>query len=696
MANGYTYELRLKDFMSSGFAKAAAKSAEFYNKLTNGQARFLNQSKKLPQSIGQLETHLDRLRYKRDRAFDPKRIAQYNMQIGITEKQLRKLQNLPPQNFFARLKSASGLLRTFGGAFAAYFGISAAINTARSSLSKFDEQAKSDAQLKSALTSTNYAAGRSFDQLATQADALQNQTLFGDEATQQIQAMLLTFKNVRGEIYDQSIPAILDLATAMKIDGKSAAIQLGKALNDPAQNLSALSRNGIQFTAAQEKQIKHFQKTNQLAQAQAIILAEINSQFGGSAAAAAQSGEGKWQQFMNNMGDKMEVFGEWLSNLKGGIADFFNSFFAQIAPLAAAWQSLRDAISPLFTAIGEFIVAMGFVGAETDAAGATVGGLAAIINVLASVIGFIVKGITGLLKILEPVAPMIKWIIIAVVAFKVAMIALNLVLYANPILLIVMAIISLIAVVKIIIEKMRSWAISTSWVAKPMKALIGFIDGIYKAWKRVSDAFTSGGILAGIKEIGLTLIDFALTPIQGLLDLVSYIPGMDYIVGDSSLLIKNMKRGLGIDVGDDNRTKSERLDDGIAQLLRIDGTIDEKMKIFAHRIKGLDMTDDHRAALMSEARTRLIAAEKIKKENEKKRLAGENGGEIPVGGDQSTVDEIVTGGKKQFILNVQIDKILETVNQTITDGEVSANEIVDMVIDGLTRRLNGVYKSVQD
>lgn len=701
MANGYTYELRLKDMMSSGFAKAAQKSAEFYNKITAGQRKYLAQSKKIPQSIGQLEKHLGRLKHKRDRANSVKRIIQYNRQLKQTERQLRRLQNQPPASFFSRLRNASGLLRSFGGAFAAYFGISAAINLARNSLEKFDIQAKSDAQLRSALISTNYTAGRSFADLASQADALQGKTLFGDEATQEIQAMMLTFKNVKTEMYDQSIPTILDLATAMKIDGKSAAIQLGKALNDPAANLSALSRNGIQFTEVQKKQIKHFQATNQLAQAQAIILQEVNSQFGGSAEAAAQSGEGAWQMFMNTVGDKMETFGGWLSGLKTSVALFFMSFFDQMQPLIDAWNYLGEAISPLFTAIGSFLGAMGFVSEGTDAAGAAVGGLAGIINVLAGIIDFVVKGITGLLAILEPIAPLIKYVIIAIVGFKVAMIALNFVLYANPIVLITVAIIALIAVVKIIIDKMRDWAKSSSLLALPFKIIIGLIDKIGAAWNRISDAFSFGGMLEGIKEIGRTLIDFMLEPIQYLLEIVSNIPGLGDLAGDGALTIKNMRRSLGIDVGDDNRTKSERLDDGIAQLLRIDGTIDEKMKIFANRIKGLDMTDDHRTALMSEARTRLIAAEKLKKENENKRLAGENGDYIdtPLGGEgdtESTVDDIVTGGKKQFILNVQIDNVLGAVNQTVVNGEASANEVIDMVIDGLTRRLNGVYKSIDN
>jgi hypothetical protein len=103
------------------------------------------------------------------------------------------------------------------------------------------------------------------------------------------------------------------MSTAMKMDGKSAAIQLGKALNDPKIGLTMLGRSGVTFSESQKKLINSLVDTNQLAKAQAIILREINSEFGGSAEAARKAGLGPWQAFMNAMYDHMEHLGPMLN-----------------------------------------------------------------------------------------------------------------------------------------------------------------------------------------------------------------------------------------------------------------------------------------------------------------------------------------------------------------------------------------------
>ncbi len=60
----------------------------------------------------------------------------------------------------------------------------------------------------------------------------------------------------------------------------------------------------------------------------------------------------------------------------------------------------------------------------------------------------------------------------------------------------------------------------------------------------------------------------------------------------------------------------------------------------------------------------------------------------------STANSIATGGKKQTILNVHIEKVLETVNQHISEGKEGADELVDPILDELTRRLHGTFKTV--
>ena len=162
------------------------------------------------------------------------------------------------------------------------------------------------AQLNATLKSTGNAAGLSAPQIAAMASDLQKVTAFGDEAIVAMQSVLLTFTKVRGNEFRQATASILDMATALKMDLKGAALQVGKALNDPIAGVSALGRAGVQFTAAQKETIAALVQTGRTAEAQRIILKELETQFGGSARAARETLAGALQALANAFGDLFE------------------------------------------------------------------------------------------------------------------------------------------------------------------------------------------------------------------------------------------------------------------------------------------------------------------------------------------------------------------------------------------------------
>jgi hypothetical protein len=179
------------------------------------------------------------------------------------------------------------------------------------SVKAFDKQAKAIAQVEAGLRSTGNAVGYTSKQLQDMASEMQNSTLFGDEQIlKDATAQLLTFTNLSKDEFKRTQKAALDLATRLDGDLKSASIQLGKALNDPVKNLSALSRSGIQFSDEQKTLINSLAETGQMAEAQRVILSELEKQYGGSAEAAAAAGLGPMQQLANSFGDLQEQFGE--------------------------------------------------------------------------------------------------------------------------------------------------------------------------------------------------------------------------------------------------------------------------------------------------------------------------------------------------------------------------------------------------
>jgi hypothetical protein len=169
------------------------------------------------------------------------------------------------------------------------------------------EQERVVAQLETALRSTGGAAGLTSRQLQAMAAEMQKVSTYGDEAVIGMQSLLLTFTAIKADNFERASRAIADLATRMGSDLKSAALQVGKALNDPVLGASALAEAGIQFTKVQKEMIAAMVAAGDAAGAQRVILKELEVQFGGSAAAARDTLGGAMLALRNSLGDLFEV-----------------------------------------------------------------------------------------------------------------------------------------------------------------------------------------------------------------------------------------------------------------------------------------------------------------------------------------------------------------------------------------------------
>lgn len=244
----------------------------------------------------------------------------------------------------------TGMLKGFGATLLATFSIRAVTSFFKSSIEAFQLQEKSIAKVTQAIKSTGGAAGRTTEQLQKMASELQSNTLFGDEdILNNVTAQLLTFTNIAESQFDRTQRVALDLATVLDGDLKSASIQLGKALNDPIANLSALSRSGIQFSKEQKALIKTLTESGKLAEAQNVILTELERQYGGQAEAAAEA-DGGLTQLSNAFGDFKEKVGKSiLEGLKPFIANL-KEFFENIS---------QDDVDKFIDKIGYFFKVIG-------------------------------------------------------------------------------------------------------------------------------------------------------------------------------------------------------------------------------------------------------------------------------------------------------------------------------------------------
>lgn len=190
----------------------------------------------------------------------------------------------------------SSTLKTMAKGAGIAAGIGAITGAVGAAVSEFGEARKVAAQTRAVIKSTGGVANVSAKDIDALTGAISRKTGIDDEAIAKGSNLLLTFKNVRNEvgagrdIFDQATQAAVDLSAAGFGSLESTSKQVGKALNDPVKGLAALGRSGVTFSEDQNKAIKALMKTGKAAdrvKAQQMILKEVQSQVGGSAAAQA-------------------------------------------------------------------------------------------------------------------------------------------------------------------------------------------------------------------------------------------------------------------------------------------------------------------------------------------------------------------------------------------------------------------------
>lgn len=242
---------------------------------------------------------------------------------------------------------------------------------ARDAVRLYDEQIRAQTLVEQAIRSTGGAAGFAAPELFEMASGLQAITTFGDEEILRgVTSQLLTFTEVTGTEFERAQAAVLDMATLLDGNLQSSAIMVGKALNDPIRGISALAEVGVAFTEEQREMVRAMVEAGDVAQAQGLILSELERQYGGQAAAAANAPLGQWRQLQNAIGDVKEELG-------AEVVPF-------LAPLADKVRALIDWFSELSPAVKENIVVFG--------------GLAAAAGPVLLLLGSSILGVTSLAR----------------------------------------------------------------------------------------------------------------------------------------------------------------------------------------------------------------------------------------------------------------------------------------------------------
>ncbi|MGZ6361866.1 MAG: phage tail protein [Ktedonobacterales bacterium] len=218
--------------------------------------------------------------------------------------------------------------------------------------------------LAAGLKSTHDASGMTLTSLDALSTSIMNLTGIDDDSTKAAEQMLLTFTGIGKTIFPAVTQAAADMATRMNGGAipsaqqmQQQALLLGKAMNDPVQGMAALRREGVTFSDEQKKQITTMEKAGNVTGAQAIMLKELQKEFGGSAEAAGKANGG------------IAILSAQFDNLKQTLGQAIVPVLLQVmtaiqpitSQLSAALPGALAVVTPLFNNIWTILRLVGEV-----------------------------------------------------------------------------------------------------------------------------------------------------------------------------------------------------------------------------------------------------------------------------------------------------------------------------------------------
>jgi TP901 family phage tail tape measure protein len=221
-----------------------------------------------------------------------------------------------------------------------------------------------------------------------------------------------------------------------------------------------------------------------------------------------------------------------------------------------------------------------------------------------------------------------------------AQMVLNAVMTANPIGLVIAAIVGLVALVYVAIKHFDQWGSAILLLMGPFGMLINVIMSVKDHWDSIVSAFNSDGIVGGLKRIGLVLLDAVMKPLQQILEVVAKV--------DPTGLAQK-----GLDKIKAFRTANDLVTDGEKAPLKAKATA-EKAVIKTPKVPGVSTSST----------PKLTGGDsKMKKSNE----------------------AVATGGTKHNYITIKIEQLNGLRADNVSGGKETAKQAGEGIADELLR-----------
>lgn len=209
--------------------------------------------------------------------------------------------------------------------------VDALVSSQRVNIDLAAQQEAETVRLNAALRTSGQFSREYSEELLANASALQAVTTFGDEAILGLQRQLISFGATKDNI-QATTEAALDLSAGLGTDLTASALLLGKALSG---DFGTLSRYGILV----DKNLSSSEKFE-------AALDQISKKFGGQAAAAARSYQGRVVQLGNAWGDAREKLGDFVvqSDAVNDSIRITTNFIVDLGTKLELWREEADGV----------------------------------------------------------------------------------------------------------------------------------------------------------------------------------------------------------------------------------------------------------------------------------------------------------------------------------------------------------------
>lgn len=168
-------------------------------------------------------------------------------------------------------------------------GLSAFTFAAQRAIREFAEWEKSLSTIENRLNSVGNQFNLTTQEIVGMSEQLALSTLASEKDVLSAANSLLTFRNISTDLFGDVLKSAQDLAASGFGNIESETLRLAKALEDPRQGLTSLSRAGITFTRQQRDLIISMVDTGREAEAMGLVLRNVERQVGGAGLAQANN-----------------------------------------------------------------------------------------------------------------------------------------------------------------------------------------------------------------------------------------------------------------------------------------------------------------------------------------------------------------------------------------------------------------------